>query len=158
MENSNQLEAPQTMPVKPNNIVLGTFQSEEAMKVFYLQMSDTMNVNIHTKEHPDRMRLKLLHAKLKKHIDVLQHLSQHEWGQSVAEIQNACGVYLLQNNIDRKILLQSNREIGRHLQFIIQLAGNMSFIKQIMGNLNYHFQNVDYIIKKMEEPVEKPEV
>lgn len=67
------------------------------------------------------------------------------------EIQDICGNYLLQSKTDRKKLIQTNREIALHLQFIIQLAGNVGYIKQMLNNLQQHYQNVEYLIKKRKE-------
>lgn len=85
----------------------------------------------HKYEYPfirrtDFTQLKGLHHKLKQFIVALQHLSTHKWGSSVAEIQNACGAYMMQSNIDKKTLMKTNNEIGQHLQFIMQLAGDMT--------------------------------
>ena len=124
------------------------FPSEEAMKTYYLQLADLMNVR-YAEEPSEYLTLKCLHRKLRQFTCALQLIGQHEWGQGISEIQNACGVYMLQNVIERKILLQNNREIGKHLQFITQLAGNVGFLKQLEGILYYHFQNVKRILETM---------
>ena len=50
-----------------------------------------------------------------------------------------------------KTLLQANREIGLHLQFITQLASNVGFLKQLEGILYYHSQNVENLLKRVKE-------
>lgn len=62
---------------------------------------------------------------------------------------------MLQNNIDRKILLQTHQEVGEHLQFITLLAGNMGYMKQLLGILHCHYQNVEYLIKRMNKKQEE---
>lgn len=151
MENNNQPEVIQEPSYKQLNLVSSSFQSEEAMKAYYLQMADTMAANLPFEKRSEYTSLKGLRRKLKQFIGALQQLSIHEWGNGIAEIQNACGTYMLQSNIERKLLLQTNREIGRHMQFITQLAGNMGFIKQLLGVLNCHYQNVRYLMERMKE-------
>ncbi|MEL5893806.1 hypothetical protein AAE250_09905 [Bacteroides sp. GD17] len=151
MENNNQPEVIQEPSYKQLNLVSSSFQSEEAMKAYYLQMADTMAANLPFEKCSEYISLKGLRRKLKQFIGALQQLSVHEWGSGIAEIQNACGTYMLQSNIERKLLLQTNREIGRHMQFITQLAGNMGFIKQLLGTLNCHYQNVRYLMERMKE-------
>ncbi|MCD8182201.1 MAG: hypothetical protein LUE99_02980 [Bacteroides sp.] len=109
-----------------------------------------MSPNYCPEKGSEYARLQSLYRKLKQFINVLQLLSMHEWGKGILEIQNAEGIYMLQSNIDRKILLQTHQEIGLHLQFITQLAGNMSFVKQLLGILQCHYHNVEYLIKNME--------
>lgn len=158
MENSNELETPQAFSYKQINFVSNTFQSEEAMKTYYLQMAETMNTSVSWEKNSDYTSLKKLHQKISQQCGVLQHLTQHEWGSGIIEIQDICGSYLLQSKIDRKKLIQTNREIALHLQFIIQLAGNAGYIKQMLNNLQQHYQNVEYLIKKTKETTEEVEV
>lgn len=110
-----------------------------------------MNLFIHFGKISEYMQLQSLRRKLNRFICVLQLLSHHEWGDGVAEIQNACGVYMLQPNVERKEQLRANREIGQHLLFLTQLAGKNHITKQLLGLLNSHYQNVTYLISKMKE-------
>ncbi|WP_233560460.1 MULTISPECIES: hypothetical protein [Bacteroides] len=57
----------------------------------------------------------------------------------------------LYSTLPHNTLLQANREIGRHLQFITQLASNVGFLKQLEGILCYHLQNVEGLLKKLKE-------
>lgn len=149
MENTNQAESICATSYDQLNVVASRFASEEEMKKYYLQMSDTINANTPFIRRTDFTQLKGLHQKLKQFIVALQHLSTHKWGSSVAEIQNACGAYMMQSNIDKKTLMKTNNEIGQHLQFIMQLAGDMTPIKQLLGILNFHYQNVEYLMGKV---------
>lgn len=72
-------------------------------------------------------------------------------GNGIAEIQDASGFYMLQSTLPHKTLLQANREIGLHLQFITQLASNVGFLKQLEGILYYHSQNVENLLKRVKE-------
>lgn len=151
MENSNQSNADQEFPYKQTNSVSNAFQSEEAMKAYYLQMADTMILSPRMEKYSEYARLKNLHHRLTQFLKALQYLNEHQWGKGVAEIQEACGVYMLQNNIDRKKLLHFNQEIGQHLLFITQLAENMNSIKRIFGIMNCHYYNVEYIMKGVDK-------
>ena len=154
MENT----VPQEMSPQPSSNegipALHLFPSEKAMKTYYLQMTVIMNKNVHLAQASEYERIKFLHKKLKQFVNVLQLYTRHEWGKSVAEIQDACSVYMLQKDIDRKLLLQNSREIGQHLLFITQLAGNGFLLKQMQGAIVCHYQNVEYLLKKMKESAE----
>ena len=158
MENSNQLETLQASTYKQINFVSNTFQSEEAMKTYYLQMAKAMNASVFWEKESDYTYLKNLQQKIGLQCNVLQQLTKHDWGSGIIEIQDICGTYLLQSKSDRKALLQTNREIALHLQFITQLAGNMGLIKLMLNDLQQHYQNVVYLIKKAKETAGQPEV
>ena len=152
MENSNQPET----DIQPNNYhllnsVAYSFPSEDIMKAYYIQMTYVMNPSLHIEKHTDYVRMQNLQRKLKQFINVMHQLTDHEWGKGVLEIQNAAGIYMQQNNIDRKILLQANQKVGEHLQFITQLAGNVGYMKQLLGILNCHYQNIGYLIKRIDK-------
>lgn len=158
MEKHNQSEAIKEFSHRQFNSVANCFQSEEDMKSYYLHMADTMNASLFFERRSDYISLAGLHRKLKQFNSALQLLSTHEWSRSIAEIQNACGVFMLQNDVEKKRLLRTNEEIGLHLQFITELAGNMSFLKQLLGILNCHHQNVGYLLRKMKEQVQPDDV
>lgn len=126
------------------------FTSTEAMKDYYLQFANILNVR-YVEGPSEFMSLNCLHRRLIQYIHAVQLINTHEWGKGIAEIQNACGAYLLQSNMDKKKLLQTNEEIGLHLQFISQLAGKVGFLKQLEGILHYHNQNVEYLLKRLKE-------
>ena len=154
MENSNQPEKFHAISLKQPNSVSKRFDSDEAMTTYYLLMADTFNTNIQLEDYQEVAHLKNLQRKLRQFIYSLQPIIEHEWKRGVSEIQNACGVYMFQNQIERKELLRVNSEIGRHLQFITELAGNTSYIKQLYSNLHCHFQNVSYLLIKMQQQEE----
>lgn len=157
MENTyqQQQEASQASGYKQLNSVAYSFSSEEEMKSYYLQMFRTMNQFFHSSQISEYMQLHSLRRRLDRYIFVLQLLSRHEWGSGVAEIQNACGVYMIQPNLERKEQLRTNREIGQHLLFLTQLAGNIHITKQILGLMDSHYQNVTYLISKMKESADE---
>lgn len=155
MENNNQPETIQSSTYHLLNSVAYSFPSEDTMRTYYIQMTYVINPTLHIEKHTDYVRLKNLQRKLKQFINVLNHLNGHEWGKGILEIQNATGFYMLQNNIERKILLQTHQEVGEHLQFITQLAGNIGYMKQLLGILHCHYQNVEYLIKRMNKKQEE---
>ena len=150
MENNNQQsEAIQELPSAPMHPRLH-FESDEAMKSYYLQLANIMNVK-YTTSSSDQLSLQSLLRKLKQFTNALQLIDTHEWGKGILEIQNASGVYMMQKDIPSKTLLRANQEIGLHLQFLIQLAGSICFLKKLEGTLYYHNQNVLYLLKKLKE-------
>ena len=152
MENNTQMVAVQELPnaaMHPRT----DFPSEDAMKLYYLQLANIMNVN-YAEENSEYLSMKCLYRKLRQFIHTLQLIGTHEWGQGIPEIQNASGAYMMQNNTPPKILLQNNREIGLHLQFVMQLAGNVGFLKQLEGILHYHFQNIETLLRSLKEEVD----
>ena len=157
MENTyqQQQETSQASDYKQLNPVAYSFSSEEDMKAYYLQMFNTMNQFIHSCKISEYMQLHSLRRRLNRYIFVLQLLSRHEWGNGVVEIQNACGVYMLQPNVERKEQLRTNREIGQHLLFLTQLAGNIHITKQILGLMDSHYQNVTYLMNKIKKVTEE---
>lgn len=123
------------------------FLSQEAMKTYYLQMANIMGTR-HQGEHSDENSIRNLYGRLKQFSNALQSINSHDWGQGVAEIQNAAGIYMMQGDINRSKLMQNNEEISLHLQFITQLASNTSIFKQLQGIISCHFQNVEYLLKR----------
>ena len=116
-----------------------------------LSFNLTSTIFRHVKESSEYVSLQCLKRKLRQFIHVLQLLGTHEWGNGIAEIQDASGFYMLQSTLPHKTLLQANREIGLHLQFITQLASNVGFLKQLEGILYYHSQNVENLLKRVKE-------
>lgn len=120
------------------------------MKSYYLQLAEIMNIH-YTGEHSELTSIKCLYRKLRQFGNTMRFIGAHEWGQGIAEIQNTCGTYMIQSNINQKELLKTNKEIGLHLQFIVQLASNVCFVKQLEGILFYHYENVSYLVNKLNE-------
>lgn len=109
-------------------------------------------MNIHyAGEYSELTSIKCLHRKLKQFGNTMRLIGTHEWGQGIAEIQSTCGTYMMQNNINQKELLNTNKEIGHHLQFVVQLASNVCFVKQLEGILFFHYENVSYLVNKLKE-------
>lgn len=154
MENNQQPAVPQEVDnaaMHPRSV----FASAEAMKAYYLQFANILNVR-YVEEPSDFLSLDCLRRRLKQYIYSIQLVNTHEWGKGIAEIQSACGAYMLQNDLERRKLLQTNEEIGLHLQFISQLAGKVGFLKQLEGILHYHYQNVNLLLKQLKEKQRQP--
>ena len=128
------------------------FASVEDMRKYYLQMADLMNIR-HVGEPSELTSIKCLYRKLRQFTDTMRFIGTHDWGKGIAEIHTACGVYMMQSNVEQKKLLQTNEEISQHLQFIAQLAGSVGYIKQLEGVLHYHYQNVAYLLERLKEEV-----
>ena len=148
MENNTQSTVDSRFVKELQYFVHISFTSEEEMKALYLQMSKIVNPQLQYVELDESIKLKNLFRKLRQYINCLQFIGDHEWNAGIAEILNASGVYMLQNNVELKKRLKNNEAIGMHLQFMTQLAGNIHLIKQIQGIINYHRGNVEYLLKK----------
>ena len=158
MENSNQPEITQAISEDKSYYVSTHFESDEAMKAYYLQMADNMNISRQIGENPEYVALKNVLHKLKQYVRVLQYVCDYEWGRGVSEIHDACGVYLMQKNIEHRKLVKFNEEIGQHLQFIAKLAGDTGFMKQLQGYLAFHMNNVDFLVRGLRKQFEKTEI
>lgn len=145
MENSIQQGVTCKVSEKATKPTRG-FRSAEAMEAYYLQLAEITGTKCHD-EQTDDISIRRLYRKLKQFNNMLAEFNIHEWGKGIAEIQNACGYYMMQSDIDRKKLLQTNEEIGLHLQFLINLAGSTPLLRQIQGIIAYHLQNVEYLLK-----------
>lgn len=138
----------------PNSCL--SFSSEEAMKTFYLQLANQTHPSIQNCIS-EIVRLEILDRKIKQFINALNFINVHDWGKGITEIHNATGVFMLQKDYPNKLLLQTNREIGQHLQFLMKLAGNVAIMKQLESFLNHHHKNLMAllrILKKESESIE----
>ena len=151
MENNNQPEISQAISEEKTYYVSTHFESDEAMKAFYLQMAINTNISLQIGENPEYAALMKLQHKLKQQARAVQPLCEYEWGRGVSEIHDACGVYMMQKGIDHNKQLKTNEEVGKHLQFMSKLAGNTGVIRQILGSLLFHIYNVDYLTRKLRE-------
>ena len=147
MESIHQQSVTSEAPEEVTKPVHG-FPSEEAMQTYYLQMAEIMGIRCRGERSEDNSIRNLYH-RLKQFANTLQYINTHEWERGIAEIQNAAGAYMMQDNIDCKKLLQTNNEIGLHLQFIARLAGSAGFLRQLQGIIIYHLQNVEYLVKNI---------
>lgn len=127
-----------------------SFTSDEAMKSYYLQLAEIMNIH-YLGEYSELTSIQYLQRKLRQFGNTMRFIGTHEWGQGIAEIQSTCGTYMMQKNNNQKELLKTNKEIGLHLQFIVQLASNVCFVKQLEGLLSFHYENVSYLANKLKE-------
>ena len=132
--------------------ILTTFNSENGMKTYYLQMSNIIrSAHINPPIDTEYNSLKKLSKKLKQYCTFIQTLGEHEWDKGIADIQKALGIYLMQNNIESKERKQTNQEIASQLQFIVFLSGNINIIKQLHGILQRHLSNVMLLLRSYPE-------
>ena len=157
MENNNQPEISQAISEEKSYYESTYFESDEAMKAFYLQMAININISQQIGENPEYIALKRLQHKLKQQARAVQPLCEYEWGRGISEIHEACGVYMMQKGIDPNKLIKANEEVGKHLQFMSKLAGNTGIIRQILGSLVFHINNVDYLMRRLKTQFEKAE-
>ena len=143
MENSQLKDLQEEVSEATKQYILTTFNSENGMKTYYLQMSNIIrSAHINPPIDTEYNSLKKLSKKLKQYCTFIQTLGEHEWDKGIADIQKALGIYLMQNNIESKERKQTNQEIASQLQFIVFLSGNINIIKQLHGILQRHLSNV----------------
>ena len=127
MENSQLKDLQEEVSEATKQYILTTFNSENGMKTYYLQMSNIIrSAHINPPIDTEYNSLKKLSKKLKQYCTFIQTLGEHEWDKGIADIQKALGIYLMQNNIESKERKQTNKETASQLQFIVFLSGNIN--------------------------------
>lgn len=106
-----------------------------------------------TQEAPD---MKTLQRKLKRFVAIMDALSNRDWSEGIAEIQEAWGVYLLANKIDEKRVKRMNETISTHLQFLVYMAENRDTLKHLLAVLNRHYIHVTKVMNRMKGAPCKP--
>ena len=152
MENSQLKDLQEEVSEATKQYILTTFNSENGMKTYYLQMSNIIrSAHINSSIVTEYNILKKLSKKLKQYCTFNLTLGEHEWDKGIADIQKALGIYLMQNNIEIKERKQTNQEIASQLQFIVFLSGNINIIKQLHGILQRHLSNVMLFLRSYPE-------
>ena len=152
MENSQLKDLQEEVSEATKQYILTTFNSENGMKTYYLQMSNIIrSAHINPPIDTEYNSLKKLSKKLTQYCTFIQTLGEHEWDKGIADIQKALGIYLMQNNIESKERKQTNQEIASQLQFIVFLSGNINIIKQLHGILQRHLSNVMLLLRSYPE-------
>lgn len=122
--------------------------TEEELKDFYLQLARLINPNACSTNRNDFEVLSILRKDLKRNLGILCKYTQHEWSEGMLEIQTACGVYSVQDSIQKKERLQMNASLGKHLQFLSQMASQSSVVRRMHAEYTRHFINVDYLLNQ----------
>ncbi|MCD8271037.1 MAG: hypothetical protein LUD46_23235 [Parabacteroides sp.] len=123
--------------------------SDEELKDFYLKFARIINPSACSSNRNDFEVLNILYKDLKRNLGMLCKYTQHAWDEGIPEIQTVCGVYLVQDSIQRKERLQINTSLGKHLQFLAQMASGSSVARKIHAEYTRHSINVDYLLKQM---------
>ena len=112
MENSQLKDLQEEVSEATKQYILTTFNSENGMKTYYLQMSNIIrSAHINPPIDTEYNSLKKLSKKLKQYCTFIQTLGEHEWDKGIADIQKALGIYLMQNNIESKERKQTNGSV-----------------------------------------------
>ena len=85
---------------------------------------------------------------MKRNLGLLYKYTQHAWDEGILEIQMACGVYSIQDSIQKKERLEMNASLGKHLQFLAQMASASSVVRKMHAEYTRHFINVEYLLKQ----------
>lgn len=97
MENSQLKDLQEEVSEATKQYILTTFNSENGMKTYYLQMSNIIrSAHINPPIDTEYNSLKKLSKKLKQYCTFIQTLGEHEWDKGIADIQKALGIYLMQ--------------------------------------------------------------
>lgn len=111
MENSQLKDLQEEVSEATKQYILTTFNSENGMKTYYLQMSNIIrSAHINPPIDTEYNSLKKLSKKLKQYCTFIQTLGEHEWDKGIADIQKALGIYLMQNDIESKERKQTNKQ------------------------------------------------
>lgn len=110
MENSQLKDLQEEVSEATKQYILTTFNSENGMKTYYLQMSNIIrSAHINPPIDTEYNSLKKLSKKLKQYCTFIQTLGEHEWDKGIADIQKALGIYLMQNDIESKERKQTRK-------------------------------------------------
>ena len=122
--------------------------SEEELKDFYLKLARLVNPGACSPKRTDFEVLSILSKDLKRNLGFLCKYTQHSWDEGLLEIQMACGVYSVQDSIQKKERLEMNASLGKHLQFLAQMASASSVVRKMHAEYTRHFINVEYLLKQ----------
>ena len=90
MENSQLKDLQEEVSEATKQYILTTFNSENGMKTYYLQMSNIIrSAHINPPIDTEYNSLKKLSKKLKQYCTFIQTLGEHEWDKGIADIQKA---------------------------------------------------------------------
>lgn len=134
---------------KRNMYLYPTFSSREAMKAYYLQMNEFVNCGL-TAPQGNKEGLRRLKRKLKQYVSALRHLNSHEWGDSIADLQTACGGFLMLKNEEFGKKKEVNKSIGKHFEFIVRISQSAYLLQQLQGVLEIHCMNLEQLLKEEE--------
>lgn len=148
MENQETAKALTTF-CEQNSFLFIKFPDREAMKAYYLQMSNFVNYETPAPAN-ETENLKRLKRKLKQFTHALGIVNSHQWGEGISEMQTACGGYLTKNNEEFWKRMRVNEIVSKHFEFIVRLAQNIYLLRQLQGMLNLHYQNIAMLIKEKE--------
>ena len=87
MENSQLKDLQEEVSEATKQYILTTFNSENGMKTYYLQMSNIIrSAHINPPIDTEYNSLKKLSKKLKQYCTFIQTLGEHEWDKGIADI------------------------------------------------------------------------
>ena len=87
MENSQLKDLQEEVSEATKQYILTTFNSENGMKTYYLQMSNIIrSAHINPPIDTEYNSLKKLRKKLKQYCTFIQTLGEHEWDKGIADI------------------------------------------------------------------------
>lgn len=130
--------------------------SEEELKDFYLKLARLVNPNACSANRSDFEVLNILCKDLKRNLGILCKYTQHAWDEGILEIQMACGVYSVQDSIQKKERLDMNASLGKHLQFLAQMASASSVVRKMHAEYTRHLINVEYLLKQFSKDKKAP--
>lgn len=148
MENQETAKALTTF-CEQNSFLFIKFPDGEAMKAYYLQMSNFVNYETPAPAN-ETESLKRLKRKLKQFTHALGIVNSHQWGEGISEMQTACGGYLTKSDVEFWKRRRVNETVSKYFEFIVRVAQNIYLLRQLQGVLNLHYQNVVTLIKEKE--------
>lgn len=125
-----------------------SFNSTEAALAYYTQMYRLLNPHEQPFSSMGIGRLTVLRKKLKQHLQLLQELSEHEWGQGLIEMQTTCSAFMMREGTATNRRMAVNEKISELMAFLFHMAENRSLMKIQYAILNIHHRNVCDLIMK----------
>lgn len=127
------------------------FIPPEEMKDFYFKLAFIIDPHACTPNRTEYELLKILHRNLKKAVKLLSLVNSLKWNESMPEIQNCCGLYLMEDTISKKERMDVYTHIGKHLQALTQLGTNSRTMHQLYDIHLRLAKNVERLLQQYPE-------
>lgn len=123
-----------------------TIYSEEERKAYLLRLASDLCPSA-TEDVSEKRRLEMLHSQLKRYIKLFQMLHTYSWGENEAEIQKACGSYLMDSGIPKGKRDKLNEMLYQHNLLINELVSFGDMIGYTLSGCCRKVEEVGELVK-----------
>ncbi len=127
-----------------------TINSGEEQKAFLLRLASELCPGA-TEDASEKHRLEMLHSKLKRYTKLFQILHTYEWSENEAEIQKACGTYLMDASVSKSKRDRLNEMLYQHNLLVNELIGFGDMINYTLSNCCRKVEEVGKMIREKKE-------